>query len=216
MSDKILYYQGYYCHQDIKCAIVIANDGKALSFELFGCDFYGDELAYMKSNNPDVPDLLPKNHDGCLCDCRFIYKVPQIIMHDNQEFAIIFNIEHHLGKPAPNGGLDDETVVMGIYFKGSYHKACGGWYEDVLLDLKQQLGQDVFFKNCFGCLYSDYSIFGQSAFGSLMCFYGQKECYLLAKDKKDYMALYDNALYVQETFICDDFQMRDRQVGYRG
>lgn len=208
-------YPAIYRTQGIDYPIIIHNNEKILSFWLGNHYFYGTELSAMRTDDELTIDL-PRHH-GDLCDCQFLYCVPQQLTDKQQQiYQIELNIEHRLGKPAKNGGLDEETIIIQCDFNHQSFMAQGGWYEDVLLDLQRQLGQDFYFYNCFGCLYSDYSIFGQSAFASLMCFYSQKDDYFKAQNKSDDITLYKNAEKVQETACCGDFLPRIQAVGYRG
>lgn len=200
-------YSAIYRHHGVDYSITIHNDGKTLSFWLGGWHFYGESLSYMQTDR-GLGDYSFSHHYGDLCDCQFLYSVPQLLMgKDGKTYSIDFVIEHRLGKPCENGGLDDETIIIRFDFQGQTYQASGGFYEDVLLELQRQLGQGFYFKNCFGCLYGDYSIFGQGAFGDLKCFYTQKDAYLKAKEKHDYIPLYDNAPCVQETGCCVNFML---------
>lgn len=198
-------YSAIYHHHGVDYPITIYNDGKTLSFWLGGHYFYGESLTYMQTDK-ELSDCLFSHHYGNLCDCQFLYSVPQLLINkDGKTYPIDFVIEHRLGKSCENGGLDDETIIIQFNFQGQTYQASDGFYEDVLLKLKSQLGQGFYFKNCFGCLYGDYSVFGQGAFGDLRCFYTQKDAYLNAKEKYDYIPLYDNAPCVQETGCCVNF-----------
>ena len=76
------------------------------------------------------------------------------------------------------------------------------------------------FKNCYGCLYSDYSPYGVGFFGSMLCFKEQKSNYLKVSNnfsKKDFFDLMEKGCHnVPETFCCNDFNIRKRGTGYRG
>lgn len=197
-----LIYTATYHHQSNHYPIMIHNNGQQLSFKLNSHYFYGKELSAMQTDDVDLSVDLAF-HDDCLCDCQFTYAITQILIDkDNIHHEITLHIEHRLGKPTHHGGLDDETIIMQFYFNHQKYIAQGGWYEDVFMDLSQQLGQDFYFKNCLFCKYSDYTIWGQSAFASLMCFYSQRDDYFKVQDKSDYIPLYKNAEYIQETGLC--------------
>lgn len=211
-------YPAIYRHKNTDYPIVIMNDGQQLSFELNGCYFYGKSLANIQTDGDNLPNYFALHYDE-LCDCEFIYQIPQQLLDmQGNHYDIKFTVHHQLGKPLKNGALDDETVIISFDFLTHHYTAKAGFYEDVLLALREQLKGQFYFKNCFGCLYSDYSIYGQSAFGDLLCFYEQKEKYLLIKDKQDYGYLCsssDNFTCVQETFVCQNFKSRNGFVGYR-
>ena len=52
--------------------------------------------------------------------------------------------------------------------------------------------------------------------GTMGCFKMQKCQYLAVKNKDDYMRLDDVEFCLQEIYCCEDYNMRDRNVGYRG
>ena len=92
-----------------------------------------------------------------------------------------------------------------------------GWFEDELLEIQNQLPEDVFLKSCINCQFSDYSPYGHTAFGAMMCFRNIKEEYNKVHSKEDFWKVYDRYdRIVQETFVCDEFECRVSGTGYRG
>lgn len=213
MKQGLSTYQAIYSHQTQSYPIVINNDGKQLSFQLNEYYFYGTELSAMQTDDELYGQFAL--HHGSLCDCQFYYDITQILVaHDQTQYKLILHIEHRLGKPADHGGLDDETIFIHFDFENRSYTAQGGFYEDVFLDLIRQLGDRFYFKNCLFCQYSDYAIWGQSAFASLMCFYMQKETYFKVQEKYDYIPFYEKADYVQETALCDLF-LANKKVQFK-
>jgi hypothetical protein len=82
--------------------------------------------------------------------------------------------------------------------------------------LREQLGDRYKFKNCYGCLYGDYSVYGSGAFGSMLCYVNQKNEYKKVKTKDEYMNLTNDFAIVQEIYCCDKFETRKAGTGYRG
>lgn len=73
------------------------------------------------------------------------------------------------------------------------------------------------FKNCYGCMYGDYSVYGQSGFGSMLCYVNQKDEYIKVRTKEDYLSkLNTNYKKLQEIFYCPKFELREKGIGYRG
>ena len=88
---------------------------------------------------------------------------------------------------------------------------------EIILDqIQKQFKGNYHFKNCYGCLYGDYSVFGQGLMSSILCFKNQKEAYLQVDTKDEYMELDIHDSQQQEIFCCDAYEIRDRNVGYRG
>ena len=65
-------------------------------------------------------------------------------------------------------------------------------------------------------MYGDYSVYGQSSFGSMLCFKNQKEEYSKVRTKAEYLKLGAPERYVQEVYCCDHYEIRKKSVGYRG
>lgn len=88
-------------------------------------------------------------------------------------------------------------------------------FECLLDDLARRLPPSVYLKNCYNCLYSDYSPFGKSGFGDMQCHRNEKAAYLAVKTKRDYFEM-RNAIRVQETFLCPEWEKRIKGTGYCG
>ena len=89
--------------------------------------------------------------------------------------------------------------------------------EPVLNDPQAQLPEAVFIKACINCLYSDYSLYGHGLFGCMMCFRNLKADYLKVTTKKDFWSVHGRQdRFVQETYLCPEFERRIPGTGYRG
>lgn len=89
-------------------------------------------------------------------------------------------------------------------------------FEIALSDICRKMKQDYYIKSCFTCQYSEYSPYGQNDFGSMMCYRECKESYL--KTNNYFMYLTDNVNFThrQETFLCSEYDLRNKCEGYRG
>ena len=85
-----------------------------------------------------------------------------------------------------------------------------------LNEIIKQIKERYHIKNCYGCLYSDYSVYGNGSFGDMACFLVQKEKYIQTRGKLEYIGLEPDFDVVQEIYCCDAFKMRQEGVGYRG
>lgn len=68
---------------------------------------------------------------------------------------------------------------------------------------------------CFTCAFSDYHPGGQSLSGSLACFRDNKAGYLSIQGKAVMSIWHTRTEYVQEWFLCPEFQRRTPGTGYR-
>lgn len=97
-------------------------------------------------------------------------------------------------------------------------------FETSLLQICKKINGKYLLKCCFGCLYSDYSPYGNSNFSSMLCYLSVAEQYIHVSGKyKDVDGnipiwdVYNNGEQKQETFLCDGFIPRTNCLGgYRG
>jgi hypothetical protein len=129
------------------------------------------------------------------------------------------SVEVMLGGPAANGWLDREQLLIILDYDGKQIAGSGtsGWFEDELLSIQRQLHEGVFIKACINCLYSDYSPSGHGLFGCMLCFRNLKAEYLKVKTKQDFWSVHGRQdRFVQETYLCPEFERRIPGTGYRG
>jgi len=216
--------------------IVIHNDFEKLSTKIEGVEFEGSEFDALEIINKQLYSVQQlerftlsrtriystDNFVEQICNCAFNIKIPQLIssLKSQEEFVVNMNIEYVLGDERPihlGGGLVFEKIYLSFQIFDELFKGEGDYFESLFEGIQNQFNGRYVLKNCFGCLYSDYSVYGQGALGSMLCFVRQKEAYLKVKDKVDYMKnLTDDYDIVQEIFLCDKFQARRKGTGYRG
>lgn len=91
-------------------------------------------------------------------------------------------------------------------------------FEMSLLQINEKCRNEYLLRCCFTCQYSDYSPYGSDDFGSMLCYKGSKEIYLMVNDKMDYFEKLEgvDSDRRQETDCCDSFEERIQCEGYRG
>jgi len=154
-----------------------------------------------------------------LCNCELSFDIPLLLINIQNNTTIITNllIDLKLGKPATNGGIESENAVFKIAIEGIIYTSEGDVFEDPLIELQNQFVGKYHFKSCFGCLYSDYSSYGNGFFGDLICLRNCKSEYLNANSKIEWLELMEkNSIPVQETYYCQEFEKRVKNTGYRG
>jgi hypothetical protein len=157
-----------------------------------------------------------------LCNCKLDVTIPVIVIIKStlEELATLLNFSLELGIPSKNGGIDYESAIFSLPLEQEYFQQEGDDFEVGLDGLKKAIGATYHFKNCYGCLYADYSPYGLGFFSSLLCFKKQKEAYLALSanfNKSDYFKVMDQDFgQVQETYCCASFEIRLSGTGYRG
>jgi Family of unknown function (DUF6304) len=211
--------------------MVIGNDFEKLSVNIDGVEFLGTEwndLALVNSANYATKQLTRFTFFGTwqqaharqtLCHYSFQFAVPQTLIDrvTNTAFDTNLQVDYQLGEAlASTGGLEFEKIKLILGINQRQLEGVGEVFETALDQIWQQLNDLYAFKNCYGCLYADYSVYGQSSFGTMLCFVNQKHKYLAITSKAAYMALKDAVKQVQELYCCESYEIRKAGTGYRG
>ena len=96
-------------------------------------------------------------------------------------------------------GVRSDMEVIRKKYKGIYEDEFGKTeikiendFENLFLEIDgvKFIGSEFSdkFKNCYGCMYGDYSVYGQSGFGSMLCYVNQKDEYIKVRTKEDYLS----------------------------
>jgi hypothetical protein len=198
----------------------IENDGETLRLSLRGVQFMGRDFDSLEPQEAAPEQLRPfALHHGCLCSCRIECRLPVPIHAGGRLLDGTLVVELVLGDPAPNGAIDREELRIVLEYDGRRVAGPGtsGLFEDELLAIQAQLPEGVFIKACINCLYSDYSPYGHGLFGCMMCFRNLKAEYLKVTTKQEFWSVHGRQdRFVQETYLCPEFERRIPGTGYRG
>jgi len=199
----------------------IENDGKNLTTRLRGVTFLGDDFDSLSPVEDTSEEFLHEFdlHQGFLCCCKLVVTIPTTVIEREVELKVDLEATIELGASSSKGGLESEDVsIRLLHPKGEINSTgTSGWFENELLDVQRGLPNGSSLKNCIGCAYSDYSPFGHGLFGDMLCFRNLKEEYSTVKSKNDLWPLHDRFdRFVQETYLCDEFMVRQPHTGYRG
>lgn len=231
-------YFGTYTDSTGTTAIVIENDFTQLYTSIDGVMFAGTEFSTMAVINKasysseqlkrftfhkiPISSKSGTNIEETLCECVFHFPIQHILInpYNNEETITALDIKCTIGKENPKTkGLEYENVSLSLSKRQFTFTGSGEVFEIAFDRLKanmQHAKQAYGFKNCYGCLYGDYSYLGADSFGSMQCYIRQKEEYLKVKNKAEYMQLSSDFDWVQETYCCDQYAMRLQGTGYRG
>lgn len=198
------------------------NDGHILRVVVRGVEFSGPDF---DSLSPVEPGLLAGStppsftfQRGNLCACTIICEMPIPVVVENETQQGVLIVRLDLGEPEPNSisyeHLQLELVLSDGTFKSS---AKHGLFEEALGQIQSQLPEGIYIKCCLNCAFSDYSPYGQGLFGCLACFRDNKDQYRCVNNKHALFSLWDTMTgYVQETYLCPEFERRVPGTGYRG
>ncbi|MCS3796177.1 DUF6304 family protein [Niastella sp. OAS944] len=227
-------YKGLYKDSFGSLEIDIENDFNMLSMTIDGVEFCGPEFSDMailnkaKYSNEQLKRFTfhplrvyqTNNILESLCNCSLEIVFPQVIIDklNHAEFYTNLKIEYSLGnvRPVPGTGIEHEKVKLTLTIDDKLYTGEGDYIEIAFNQIRDQFADKLQFKNCYGCMYGDYSVYGQSSFGSMLCFLTQKERYSKVTTKDEYMELDNADRQVQEIYCCDQFEIRKCGAGYRG
>jgi hypothetical protein len=227
-------YKGSYKDNLGAREIEVENELGSLTLEIDGVVFTGSEFDDLTVDDKSkytteqlarftflrTPIYQTDRFVETLCNCSIEVVVPQLVIDklNATEFPVDLTVNNLLGSPRsePGKGIDHETVTLSIVIAGITYSGTSGDFEGAFDGIFKQIRDLYHFKNCYGCIYSDYSVYGQSSFGSMLCFRNQKEAYRKVTTKDEYLKLGPPDGYVQETYCCDQFEIRKELVGYRG
>ncbi len=198
---------------------VIRNDGESLRMTVRGVEFAGwmlDDFEPVEGTDPAALEPFTL-HSGSLWGYEIEYDVSQPMIRCGQAEQATLHVQIVLGPPGERGGVTGERFTLRLLFdEHSYESRDeSGWIENALLEVQAALPDGVYMKNCFNCASSDYSPGGNGAFGCMKCFRNDKNAYLSARSKNEFFRL-KNTEWVQETYLCPEFDRRVPGTGYRG
>jgi len=215
-------WSGWYRDRHGSERVTIDNDGQLLTLRIRGVEFAGEDFDGLE---PVVVGATPAGvpfdlSGGSLCSCVIEWDVPLPAVAAGVEVDGVLRCRLLLGSAAgPAGGLDAEELTVALHVGGSVyanHRSYG-YFETALEDVHRQLPADSYVKACISCAWADYSPGGQPLFGGLACFRGVKDAYRSVRTKWDIFAIWSRrTAYVQETYLCDEFDRRGVDAGYRG
>lgn len=196
----------------------IINDSSWLTMELNGLSFTGTTFVdFEPETPPPLPDRFTLNQHGQLINYKLSCRIPLSTWKGGIQIPgyLLADVVYYEDMNNPYSQLyfqfsfELENDIIGI---GKLEQ-----FEGVFEILKGKLSDNIALKACYTCLYSDYSAAGSDVFGSMLCFRNAKETYLKVTNKCEYMDMMDNCdRCVQETYLCEEFTPRTKDVGYRG
>jgi hypothetical protein len=199
----------------------IRNDGKMLRMIVRGVEFCGEDFDFLApAEDTDRAQLARLTlASGYLCSCEIACEIPVPVVSGADLLPGVLLMHLVLGDPKPSGALDREDLRLELKLGDNSFSSRGqsGYFEDELRDIQAALPPGVYMKACINCGLSDYFPAGQGLFGDLACFRDNKEAYRRVESKRDLFAIWATRTeFVQETYLCPEFERRRPGAGYRG
>ena len=230
MNNNITQYNGLYKDNFGTENIIVYNDYDMLWVEINGMKFEGDEFSDLaiveKSTYSEeqlqrftfiqVPIYQTDIIRETLCNCSFEIIIPQIIIDKQANSTFLSDLRVEYERPIPRMGIDFDVVKISFVIKEIMYSGQSSDFESAFDQIRDQFSENYQFKNCYGCMYGDYGVAGNSSFGMMLCFVNQKEQYKAVTNKNEYIGLTEDIERVQEIYLCDKFEIRKKGAGYRG
>jgi hypothetical protein len=205
--------------------VVFESDGRELiRTRIRGVRFEGDSMDDLGALGGESPEAMFAFFDGALCSCLLEWELPMPVAVEGRGVRPgVLHCALRLGGPAgPGRGLDRETLTVALHLDGHEYRTANDHddFEEALHDLQRGLPHGTRITACVACAWSDYHPVGHSLMAGLACFRDAKDVYRRVDGKYGPWGILTHwsALteFVQETWLCDQFEHRTSDQGYRG
>jgi Family of unknown function (DUF6304) len=198
----------------------IENDGGTLTMNLRNTFFEGDTFdAFIAKTAPEQLGHFAFMHSAMVgYELRSEWPVRLLMQGDSIETKLDLFLKIGFPELGQGGRLNAYAFFLGLTYADKVYTTGkdSGDFETELLGLEAKMPAGLSFHACISCAFSDYSPYGSSLFGSLACFRDTKEEYRQVRGK-DILVLWPRmAGWVQETYLCGEFERRVPGTGYRG
>ncbi|WP_416969901.1 DUF6304 family protein [Streptomyces sp. 4F14] len=217
------YWPGYYTDRHGREAVTFVSDGRAsIQTTIRGVLFEGDNMDDLGALSGEPPAEPFAFREGGLCDCLLEWAEPlPVVVRGEGTRAGTLHCALHLGD-FPGSELADQTFRAVLRLDGRDYPAgddCDS-YESALHEIQRNLPSGVRIKACVSCAWSDYPPGACALMGDLACFRDAKDAYRRVTGKQGpngiFTCLEQRTEFVQETWVCEQFEDRVGDVGYRG
>lgn len=192
-------------------------DGELLHLQLSGVNF---SSKFMDGFSPEIKEVNPRfqlDAHNDLTNFTLQFNLPmRFLVIDKVEFL---NLACELSVQKDEDNYSRPFLRCKIQVNDiEINMPTAGTIESAIEQLNAQLPQNIKFIGCYNCRFSDYSIYGQQFWGSMLCFKNIKVTYSQVTGKDEYMEIMDNFdRPVPESHYCSEFEERPKtHTGYRG
>jgi hypothetical protein len=217
-------YAATYRDRHGEVATTITNDGKQLRMAVRGIELVGkffDDFEPVTSIDAALQAGLSffyNDLSSCVLECD----IPVPVVCDRETLTGNLHVWLDLSVQPASITRGPDPKVLRLTLTVGDQSYTSGWaspsfFEDKLTDIQAALPEGMYIKCCFTCAFSDYSPYGNGLFGNLACFRDNKEAYHQVRTKHQLFAIWDtHTEFVQETYMCPEYERREPGAGYRG
>ena len=213
-TDDFVAYPAVYRDVEAEEHVTLLSNGRSLKLTVGGTLYAGNTFDLL-AQQPVVDEEY-----FFLAWYTLDYAMPLTVIVDGQpqRRSLKVHVAIEWDTEPPPGWDEGEGVRLELDLEGATLIGEGEWFEDAMERLQKQMPEGSYLRCCFTCMFSDYSPYGHNFFGDLACFRDNKAGYLAAEHSKfSLMAIWHtNTEFVQETYLCPEFERRRPGTGYRG
>jgi hypothetical protein len=183
--------------------------------DIDGTKFTTDNFNFFQWFSGNKQDRIKVDELNRLLNCSLIFNFPIAIFKNEVVCQSILEVEIQIGsEQEPN----DCKILKQKLTLESYSIESNSCVNIELEKLIKILPIFLKIRSCFTCASSDYGVYGNSFFGSMVCFKNVKEEYSKIKGKEELFIelLKKGEGFFDETYSCDDYKIRQKNTGYRG
>lgn len=197
--------------------LVLESDGRELiRTTIRGVRFEGPTMDSLGAQTGKPPESMFTFQDGDLWSCLLEWglTVPVEAEGAGERIATL-HCALNLWYPE-----ETEDLTLTLRLDGREYRATHPDFEDALNEIGVALPAGTRLKACVSCAWSDYHPVGHSLMTGLACFRGAKDVYRACDGKygsQGIMTIWEHLTeFVQETWLCEQFEHRTANRGYRG
>lgn len=162
----------------------------------------------------DIPVNAVRKSDGKIIGGT-IHAAFRMIERDKNKYNIIVMCDGNRVYPGDYIVSEFSLSVDGKIFRCGKLTLC---FENALNELSRLIKDEYYLKCCFTCQFSEYSIYGNDNFGTMLCYRRNKAECLKVNSKDDWFEFLEDKKFDlrQENYLCNDYEPRNKASGYRG
>jgi hypothetical protein len=224
--NAVQFWPGRYTDRHGNEAVVFETDGReSIRTTIRGVRFEGDSMDALGALGGEPPEAPFTFFEGALYSCLLEWEVPMPVTVEGQGVrTAVLECTLWLGAPAgPDRALESVRLFTILRLDGHEHLTAEDHdtFEDALNDLQRLLlPAGVRLRACVACAWSDYNPAGHGLMAGLACFRDVKDRYRRVDGKHGPTGVFaiwpEHTEFVQETWLCGEFEHRSGNAGYRG
>jgi hypothetical protein len=158
----------------IKTSLLLKNKKFILKFDNF--EFISDMLDDFSPNIPieNLPKRFMIDQYQCLNEYKLQFSVPlKIIKLQKIQEEIESTLQIRINQKS-NPPQQTLQLILDIDQEKKQYKGDGDFFEFALQQIQAQMHENYHLKCCFACAFSDYSVYGQGFWGTMLCYKNNK------------------------------------------